>query len=191
MGPNVVLGDLEQGMCGYFDKGTDTVHINKALTMRERRCTLVHELIHRERGHDPANTLAEHTAREVSVEWETARRLISFPALLWAMTRHLECHRSADALEVDAHMLITRILAMTPAERVLFDVCALRCIGVRSELAVSAGNAPELLNDPNMWDERIFDAVEDDPGSLVAAGIGGVLVGAAEGCDVSGCDEAA
>lgn len=191
MGPNVVLGDLEAGMCGYYDHATETVHINRALNMRERRCTLVHELIHWEQGHEPVDNLAEHTAREVNVEREAARRLISFPALVWAWTRHMDARRSAEGLDVDMQVLFSRILAMTPAEQVIFDVCATRCIGVRTETALTAGDAPELLNDPNKWDERIFDAVEDDPGSLVAAGIGGMLVGSAEGCDLSGRHQAA
>ena len=192
MGPEVVLGGLEDGLCGYYDHATETVHINRALDMRGRRCTLVHELIHWEQGHEPVDDLAVHTAREVNVEREAARRLVSLPALIWAWTTYANPRASSEGLEVDHQVLMSRFLAMTPAEQIIFDVCAMRCIGVRSELALSAGDAPALLNVPNMWDERIIDAVDVEISAGAAGAFdGGGMRGAAEGRDVSGCFEAA
>lgn len=159
MGLEVVLSDLGDGLCGYYDHATETVHINSRLSIRDRRCALVHELIHWERGDQPTDSLPVHTAREVEVEHEAARRLITFPQLIWAITYYGAGGAGADTLDVEPAVYISRIMAMTRLEQIVFDVCAMQCIGVRSDLALSAGSEPALLNLPRVVDERILDGI--------------------------------
>lgn len=158
MSIHVVLEDLGPDLCGYYEHETRTVHINSALPLRERRTTLVHELIHAERAHEPVDNLAVHMAREVEVEHEAARRLISFPQLMWAVTYHGAGGGGTSALDVEPCVYIARILAMTRMEQIIFDVCALQCIGVKTEMALSAGEHPALLNTAYRVDGRILDA---------------------------------
>lgn len=160
MGLEVVLSDLGEGLCGYYDQATETVYINERLSMRERRTTLVHELIHWERGHAPVDDLSRHTAREMEVDHEAARRLISFPQLMWAITYYGSGYPALDALEVEPGTFVSRMLAMTRLEQVIFDVCAMQCIGMKSSTALSAGSSPALLNLPRVVDERILDGFE-------------------------------
>lgn len=160
MGLEVVLSDLGEDLCGYYDHATETVHINSRLSLMERRCTLVHELIHWERGDDPTDNLGAYMAREVEVDHETARRLVSLPQLMWVITYFGPGGAGAGSLGVCASIYISRIMAMTRLEQIIFDVCAMQCIGVRTELAFSAGCSPALLNLPFVVDERILDAVE-------------------------------
>jgi hypothetical protein len=162
MGLEVVLEDLGEDLCGFYDHATETVYINRRLSIRDRRCTLVHELIHWERGHEPTDNLSRHTAREVEVDHEAARRLISFPQLMWAMTYFGtgSGNAAAEALDVEPSAYLSRVLAMTRLEQVILDVCALQCIGIRSELALSAGSEPALLNLPRVVDERILDGID-------------------------------
>lgn len=154
-------------MDGFYEHDTETVYINERLTMRGRRCTLVHETIHWERGDESTDNLSIHTAREVEVDHEAARRLISFPQLIWAMTYHGNGRKACDTLDVDPAVYLSRILAMTRLEQIIFDVCALQCIGIRSELALTAGSEPALLNLPRVVDERILDGFVG--GEVVAA----------------------
>lgn len=128
--------------------------------MRARRSTLVHELIHWERGHGPTDNLAEYLARDIEVEHEAARRLISFPALMWAATYFDSTLARCEALDVDATIFHSRLMAMTRLEQIVMEVCALRCIGLMSEVALSAGERPALLDLPYAFDERILDEVE-------------------------------
>lgn len=160
MGLEVVLSDLGEGLCGYYDHASETVHINERLSATERRCTLVHELIHWERGDEPTDNLSVHTAREVEVDHEAARRLISFPQLMWAMTYHGSGYLACETLDVEPGVYMSRLLAMTRLEQIIFDVCALQCIGIKSSTALSAGSSPALLNLPRVVDERILDGFE-------------------------------
>lgn len=169
MGLNVVLDVMDEGLCGYYDKATETVYINRALDARGRRSTLVHELIHWERGHGPTDSLPEYLARDIEVEHETARRLISFPALVWAVTSYGSEKERSEALDVDVALYHARVLAMNRLEQLVFDVCALRCIGVNTELALTAGNQPALLNLPHVLDERILDEVMEGGPVIVGA----------------------
>lgn len=160
MGLGIVLSDLGDGLDGFYEHSTETVYINQRLPMRGRRAALVHEMIHWERGDQPTDNLSVHTAREVEVDHETARRLISFPQLIWAMTYYGTGYAACDTLDVDPSIYLSRILAMTRLEQIIFDVCALQCIGMRSELALTAGEQPALLNLPRVVDERILDGLE-------------------------------
>jgi hypothetical protein len=85
------------------------------LTQAERRCTLTHELVHRERGPVP-NAPAAAAREERAVDEISARRLITMPALVDALrwTRHPA--ELADHLWVDEPTLQTRMTTLDPLE---------------------------------------------------------------------------
>lgn len=85
------------------------------LSQAERRCTLTHELVHRERGPVPADSAA--AAREEQIVDEiAARRLISLPALIDGLRWTRQPHELADHLWVDEPTLRTRMDTLDPVE---------------------------------------------------------------------------
>lgn len=87
----------------------------RTLTQAERRCTLTHELVHRERGpvpHDPAAAdREERTVNEIS-----ARRLITLPSLADGLRWTRDPHQLAEHLWVDRPTLNTRMATLDPLE---------------------------------------------------------------------------
>lgn len=102
---------LPDGYRGLTDG--QTIWLSDRLSQRERRCTLMHELIHVERGHrghQPA-------AVERSVREATARAMLpSLDAIRDAIAAHHPAE-VADALWVTDDLLHTRLAALTPADR--------------------------------------------------------------------------
>lgn len=91
------------------------IWLNATLTQAERRCTLTHELVHRERGPVPAGAGA--AAREERIVDEIAsRRLITIPSLIDGLrwTRHPR--ELAEHLWVDEPTLQTRMATLDPLE---------------------------------------------------------------------------
>jgi len=91
------------------------IWLNATLTQAERRCTLTHELVHRERGPLPADEAA--AAREERLVDEiAARRLITNTALVDGLrwTRHPR--ELAEHLWVDEPTLQTRMATLDPLE---------------------------------------------------------------------------
>ncbi|MGV0738176.1 hypothetical protein ABQF35_14555 [Mycobacterium syngnathidarum] len=85
------------------------------LTQAERRCTLTHELVHRERGPVPTDPAA--AAREEQVVDEiAARRLITFPQLADGLRWSREPRELAEHLWVDQPTLQTRMATLDPLE---------------------------------------------------------------------------
>jgi hypothetical protein len=92
------------------------IWLARGLTQAERRCTLTHELVHRERGPVPTDPLG--AAREERVVDEIAsRRLITLGALVDGLrwTRH--SRELAELLWVDEPTLHARMNAFDPTER--------------------------------------------------------------------------
>ncbi|GAB4712457.1 MULTISPECIES: hypothetical protein [Mycobacterium avium complex (MAC)] len=91
------------------------IWLNRTLTQAERRCTLTHELVHRERGVVPLVGAAA-VREERIVEEISARRLITLPALADGLrwTRHPR--ELADHLWVDEPTLQTRMDTLDPIE---------------------------------------------------------------------------
>lgn len=90
------------------------VRIANDLDYAERRCALMHELVHDERGipheHDPAEELA--------VEREAARRLISVDELIDVARWALSAEEAADELAVTEDLLRCRLSSMAhPVDR--------------------------------------------------------------------------
>lgn len=85
------------------------------LTQAERRCTLTHELVHRERGPVPTDPAA--AAREEQIVDEiTARRLIALPALVAGLRWTRNPIELAEQLWVDEPTLRTRMDTLDPVE---------------------------------------------------------------------------
>lgn len=87
----------------------------RTLTQAERRCTLTHELVHRERGPVPADPAAA-AAEERAVDQITARRLITLPSLVDGLRWTRDPHQLAEHLWVDQPTLRTRMTALDPLE---------------------------------------------------------------------------
>ncbi|ULN73534.1 hypothetical protein KZ782_10395 [Mycolicibacterium smegmatis] len=87
----------------------------RTLTQAERRCTLTHELVHRERGPVPADSAA--AAREEQIVDEiAARRLITFGQLVDGLRWSRQPRELAEHLWVDEPTLNTRMATLDPVE---------------------------------------------------------------------------
>lgn len=103
------LGD--DGPLGLTDGSTVT--LTTGLLQVERRCVLMHELVHIERGVEHSNDARE----EESVENEVARRLIPLHALVDALRWSSDVHEVAEACWVMPHLIGVRMRHLHPAER--------------------------------------------------------------------------
>lgn len=105
------------GDMGETDHIERTISIRRGLSWEERRCTLMHETLHAERGPVPAGL---HEKEEFQVQKLTARRLLPSvraigDAYAWAQG---DDEAAAKELGVDVDVLVTRMKNMThPAER--------------------------------------------------------------------------
>lgn len=102
---------MPDGAPGRTD-GLRVIWLDKHLQQDERRCTLTHELIHIERGHDGC----QRPCVEYRVRVETARRLIPIETLC----KHSAWARSdqelAEDLWVTTDVLTDRLESLTPDE---------------------------------------------------------------------------
>ena len=89
------------------------VWLDADMTQAERRCTLMHELIHIERGHHGC----QPPAVEASVERAVARRLIPVQALGEALAWARSEAEAADELWVDVDTLRVRLASLNHFER--------------------------------------------------------------------------
>lgn len=124
--PHLVLAfaELPGDLLGTWRPGVVTLTTH--LLQVERRCVLMHELVHDERG--MAHPALE-AKDEAAVEREVARRLIRLADLERALRWSLDLHVVADELWVTVDVLEARLRALHPAERarlleVLSDVHA-------------------------------------------------------------------
>lgn len=108
--------DLPPGILGYTN-GVDEIVMDKHLLQVERRCTLVHELVHIDWGHlhcQPAKV-------EAKVRAEASKLLIPIEDLLrhipWARSKH----ELADELCVTGSVLDDRIECLTRDEWALIN----------------------------------------------------------------------
>jgi hypothetical protein len=125
-----VFADLPDGACGYYDNTDGRVYVHKGLSRTMKRCTEVHEAIHKEFQHGPVDTEPERVSREIAVERLTARQLIVFPSLMTAMSRFpKDPVNAARYLQVDLDVYLSRILGLTHLEQVILEVCCGFCIG--------------------------------------------------------------
>lgn len=87
----------------------------RTLTQAERRCTLTHELVHRERGPVPSDPAAA-AAEERAVDHIAARRLITLPSLIDGLQWTRDPHQLAEHLWVDLPTLRARMSGLDPIE---------------------------------------------------------------------------
>lgn len=113
----VTLEWHEGGDMGFTDFDRKVISIRRGMTQAERRCTVMHEVLHWHRG--PVTVgMADH--EEVQVRKETARLLLPTVKLIgdayeWACG---DDEAAADDLWVDVHVLRDRMTWMThPGER--------------------------------------------------------------------------
>lgn len=105
----VDLGD--DGPLGCTDG--QTITLTTGLLQAERRCVVLHELIHEERGIPHS----EDPREECAVEQEVARRLVSLDVLSDAVRWSQDIHEVADACWVTPDVLRTRWQHLQPTER--------------------------------------------------------------------------
>lgn len=111
----VVFDDLPEGVLGTT-RGR-RVTIANGLLQGERRATASHEAIHLERGHGQGC----NPAAERSVEEESARRLITLPALADALCWAHDEWEVADECWVDVQTVRTRIDTLTSWEQAYIE----------------------------------------------------------------------
>lgn len=126
----VVAGEMPVGVLGYYDHAAGSIHVDKSLDRRERHVTVVHERFHKALKHGPCSTPGVRVAREILVEGMTARYFIKFHALLDAFMNCSDAQAMAEFLNVDCGLIYARLLHLDPLERLMLDVCAVRCIGI-------------------------------------------------------------
>jgi hypothetical protein len=112
----VRVAPLGHGLMGLWDESTRTLWLDARLSATERRCTLVHELIHAERGDVPCEDAALDARQERRVEQEAARRLIPLGALVDSLRWTAQVDELAELLEVDVETLLARIGGLTRSE---------------------------------------------------------------------------
>jgi hypothetical protein len=91
------------------------IWLARGLTQAERRCTLTHELVHRERGPlptDPTGAMREERA----VDEIASRRLITIDALTDGLRWSRQPRELAEHLWVDEPTLQTRMATLDPLE---------------------------------------------------------------------------
>lgn len=75
LGVTVSSAILPPGFAGVYDDETETILIDRRMTYRQKRCALVHELVHWKHG-DIACTPKLKSKNESRTRIETARMLI-------------------------------------------------------------------------------------------------------------------
>lgn len=88
------------------------IWLQERMTQAERRCTLMHELIHIERGHQGC----QPPAIEAKVEDEVARYLIPISALCKVLPWARNEDEAAEELWVDVATLRARLASLTVEE---------------------------------------------------------------------------
>lgn len=112
---HVLLDWHDGGPMGRAHYATDTISLRRGMSWAQRRCTVVHELLHLRRG-VPARGWTDQD--EERVRRDAARILLPDmhplgEALAWA----LDEHEAADELGVDVPTLRNRLHHLHPAER--------------------------------------------------------------------------
>lgn len=108
---------LPEGERGRWYPDLHVIVIDDCLTQAERRCTLMHELVHRMRG--DGGTLPDevlHARQERTCHEMVARLLIPFPSLQAAMQWGRNPQELADELAVDVETLQARISGLSDLE---------------------------------------------------------------------------
>jgi hypothetical protein len=101
---------------GRWVPSRQTILLDDRLNQAERRCTLVHEMVHHVTGDHLGLTPELVRMQERLCRERTARLLITLPALLDAMRWSEHASEIADYLWVDEPTLWDRLEHLTPEE---------------------------------------------------------------------------
>lgn len=107
---------LPAGERGRFYTDLNAIVISDRLNQAERRCTLMHELVHRMRGDFHVSDDLAHHRQEKTCHQTAARTLIPFPTLLAAMQWDRDEDELCQELFVDRETLQARICGLTEHE---------------------------------------------------------------------------
>lgn len=107
---------LPDGQRGRWYAEDHVIVIDDRQTQAERRCTLMHELVHRMRGDVHVEDDALYTKQERSCHETVARLLIPFHLLHAAMQWGSDPYELAEELWVDQETLQARITGLSRAE---------------------------------------------------------------------------
>lgn len=113
-GWQLVRARLAPGQLGETHWPSRTITLTLGLPYAAKRCTLLHECIHVERGPSPAKAYDDR--EEAVVQRITARRLIDLRALAEALAESCDRLHVADLLEVTPAVLDTRLRCLHPSE---------------------------------------------------------------------------
>lgn len=126
----VVYDSLPENLLGFYDQSTNVIHVNKSLDRRQRHYTAVHERFHKTLNHGPSSRPGVRASREILVEGMTAQYMIPFRALLDAFTSCSDAQGMAAFLNVDCELVYARIMNLSNLERLMIQVCGIRCVGI-------------------------------------------------------------
>lgn len=115
----MVILPLPPGERGRWYPDLHVIVIDENLTQAERRCTLMHELVHRMRGDNHVTDPTLRRRQEKNCHETVARLLIPLDALQAAMQWGRDPQELADELWVDVETLQARIYGLSPTETAL------------------------------------------------------------------------
>lgn len=121
-GVRVQVAELEDDCWGYYDPDQNVIWLDSRLSQAERRCTLVHEQIHAERGDEPCHSGWHEAKQERIVDRLAARRLIHLAAMADALAWAENEWEIADVLWVDVATVRARLDDLSEYERAYIDV---------------------------------------------------------------------
>jgi hypothetical protein len=109
-GPIVLHERLENGYAGFTDG--QTIWVDDRLNAIQLMCTLMHELVHIERGHGSRQT----EDVELSVRYETAHRLVPLDLMAAKCKDSISLKEAARSLSVTRQVLMDRSACLTDTE---------------------------------------------------------------------------
>jgi Zn-dependent peptidase ImmA (M78 family) len=116
--PDISLGftRLPRGERGRWYPDLHVILLDERLTQAERRCTLLHELVHRMRGDSHVEDQRELSRQERDCHLTVARLLIPLDRLKAAMQWGRDPQELADELWVDVETLQARVMGLSAEE---------------------------------------------------------------------------
>lgn len=122
LGVHVVIEDMDDEMCGWWDADSRTIHLARGITQRQRRATLAHEVEHASHDDRPLLDAVLHARRERATDAAAARRLITVPLLIEALRWTGNARELADELWVDVPTVHMRLACLTDREKARIQV---------------------------------------------------------------------
>lgn len=114
---------VEDGCLGWWDRERGEIVLDKRQSLRQMRCTLMHELEHVRRGDEDTSHVSPVLAvrQEIAASTRAARRLVSMDRLVDALLWSQDERELAEMLHVDEDTLRIRLLTLTDDEHAVID----------------------------------------------------------------------